>query len=116
MAFPATYNFSYYRGDTYELIVTPKDDAGNAFPLEGYFATFAIGAARGTGDYVEGEAEINNSTIRCAITPETLLPSGSNLVYDIEIANYLADPYPKVFTLLTGNIAITEQVGSETSS
>jgi len=42
MAFPAVFNISYYRGDTYEFRIYPKDANGNAFPLTGYDANEGV--------------------------------------------------------------------------
>jgi len=48
MAFPGTYNFSYYRGDTYEFIIYPKNSLGGSYDLEaGHTAEFNIATARG---------------------------------------------------------------------
>jgi len=40
MAFPGSYNFSYYRGDTAQFVVRPKTSTGAAFNLTGYTAAF----------------------------------------------------------------------------
>ena len=34
MAFPGTYNFNYYRGDTNEFVISPKNSDGTTFQLE----------------------------------------------------------------------------------
>jgi hypothetical protein len=47
MAFPGTYNFNYYRGDTFSFIIAPKNSTGGAFPLTGYSAEFNIATSRG---------------------------------------------------------------------
>ena len=47
MAFPGTYNFNYYRGDTFQFIVRPKDANGDQFDLDGYTAGFTIASSRG---------------------------------------------------------------------
>ena len=43
MAFPGTYNFSYYKGDTNEFVIRPKNSSGSAFDLTGYSAGLFIG-------------------------------------------------------------------------
>lgn len=49
MAFPGTYNFSYYKGDTYQFLVFPKDSSGNTFDLSSFTASrFTIATKRGT--------------------------------------------------------------------
>ena len=62
MAFPGTYNISYYKGDTYEFRVYPKDSSGAVFDLTDYAVKFTISTSRGaTGipDQLEGVAEIS---------------------------------------------------------
>jgi hypothetical protein len=59
MAFPGTYNFSYYRGDTYQFIVRPKNANGTVFTLDDYSdgALFTIANRRGsTGTQVVATA------------------------------------------------------------
>ena len=120
MAFPGTYNISYYRGDTYEFKIYPKDASGAAFPLTGYDLSegvkFTISSDRGTAgidDQIEGYSAISadRTHITCAIRPENgnLLTPTFNYVYDVEI-NKAGTPYNIVRTLLTGGISVTDQV------
>jgi hypothetical protein len=120
MAFPAVFNISYYRGDTYEFRIYPKDASGNPFPLTGYDLTegvkFTMSTERGEGgigDQLEGYAQISSdrSYIDCAILPENGVDMdfSLNYVYDVEISKS-ATPYPIVITLLTGTISVTEQI------
>jgi hypothetical protein len=120
MAFPAAFNISYYRGDTYEFRIYPKDASGNAFPLTGYDPTegvrFTMSTERGEagiGNQLFGYAKISNdaSYIDCAILPENgqdMLFS-DNYVYDVEISKS-GLPYDTVITLITGTISVQEQV------
>jgi len=50
MAFPGTYNFSYYRGDTYQFVIRPKNANGTTFALDAYAgnAAFTIANVRGS--------------------------------------------------------------------
>ena len=117
MAFPGTYNISYYKGDTLEFRIYPKDATGDPFPLADYGnTTFTISTARGTtgvADQVEAYASISDDAthILCAIRPadSTSLVAGTTYVYDVEISKS-ATPYPYTYTLLTGNINVTDQV------
>jgi hypothetical protein len=122
MAFPGTYNINYYKGDTLEFRVYPKDSAGNIFPLSQYVSPagttkFTIAPRRETlleGETaISGYAQISNDQayILCAITPANgeLLVPGTEYVYDIEIARADAN-YDYVYTLLTGTISVTGQV------
>lgn len=119
MAFPGTYNINYYKGDTLEFRIYPKDSNGDPFPLSQYVepngtTRFTISSARGsTENLVTGYAVISNDQtyILCAITPANgaELVAGTEYVYDVEIARSDA-PYDFVYTLLTGTISVIEQV------
>ena len=113
MAFPGTYNFSYYRGDTYQFIVRPKKANGTVFTLDDYSdgALFTIANRRGsTGTQVVATAtvDITNHIITCTITPEQgrELTAGTTYVYDVQIENGASI----VYTLLTGSITVTDDI------
>jgi hypothetical protein len=111
MAFPGTYNFNYYRGDTFEFIVRPKDASGQAFDLDGYTAAFTISNFRGASasqSYV-ADAIVNtvDNLVTCTIdagTGRNLIPS-VNWVYDVEITDDI-----NTFTLITGSITVTDDI------
>ena len=119
MAFPGTYNFSYYQGDTLEFRIYPKNADGSAFDLSGYAnATFKLATARGNSaealaSQVECSATIYASQgyILCTIPPTV----GSNLdaslqyVYDVQIRKS-ATPYDYIYTLMTGTVSVTDDV------
>lgn len=128
MAFPGTYNINYYKGDTFEFRVFPKDSAGAVFSLAEYATgvaadpatasvSFTIAPSRGTlddpSDAVSGYIAISsdNTYLQCAITPTNgaELTAGTSYVYDIHIAK-TGSPYPLDFTLLTGTISVTDEV------
>jgi len=120
MAFPAVFNILYYRGDTYEFRIYPKDSSGNPFPLGGYDPVngvkFTMSTERGEAgisDKLEGYSRIapDGSFISCAILPEngSDMDFSLNYVYDVQISK-AGDPYSLVTTLLTGIISVTEQV------
>jgi hypothetical protein len=113
MAFPGTYNFSYYRGDTYQFIIRPKNSNGSVFLLDDYegSADFTIANVRGSsGVQVAGTAivDTNNHIITCTISPTVgrELVAGTTYVYDVQISNG-ADI---IFTLLNGSITITDDI------
>lgn len=118
MAFPGTYNFNYYRGDSFEFIVRPKDASGQQFSLNGYIGRFTIANNRGPSATLryEGVAEVNtvDNIVTCTI------PSGigRNLnpsqvwVYDVEVSNDVT-----TFTLITGSITVTDDItGAESGA
>jgi hypothetical protein len=116
MAFPGTYNFNYYKADTYEFRVYPKNASGSAFDLAGFTPEFTISTARGTtgvANQVQAYSEIPSGQpyILCAIRPADggSLVAGTSYVYDIEITKAGAT-YPFTYTILTGNITVTDQV------
>lgn len=116
MAYPGTYNFSYYRGDTLEFNIYPKNNAGAPFNLAGYTVDFNIATARGVPSNQQISPYVaispDSTFIACAITPADgeLLTAGQTYVYDIEIRKLDDLNYPKVYTILNGNISVVEQV------
>lgn len=116
MAFPGTFNFSYYKADTYSFIVRPKDSDGSAFILTGYTPEFTIAEARGpagVSTQIEAFSSIppGENYIECVIRPTdgTQLDASKDYVYDVEISKS-GDDYNFVFTLLTGSISVTDQI------
>lgn len=112
MAFPATYNFNYYRGDTNEFVLRPKNADGSSFALDSYLgnASFTIANKRGSAAVqTSAQAIINTNldTITCTILPAVgrTLTAGT-YVYDVQIV----DGSTKVFTLLTGTITVTDDI------
>jgi hypothetical protein len=120
MAFPGTYNISYYKGDTLEFRIYPKDSSGAAFDLSGFStAKFTIATARGAGaTQIIATASISSDSINnltyvtCAITPAqgATLDPAIQYVYDVEISRTVPGSYPYVYTLVTGTITLTDQV------
>jgi hypothetical protein len=111
MAFPGTYNFNYYRGDTFSFIIRPRDAAGNPFPLNLFTSSaFTIADKRGpTIDSRSASTVIDSvaGTITCTISPSVgrELVTNKIWVYDVQISNT-----SETFTLLNGNITVTDDV------
>jgi len=110
MAFPGTYNFNYYRGDTFAFIIRPRDAAGGTFPLGSFTSSiFTIADKRGpTNNSRTGTAIIDPvaGTVTCTISPAV----GRNLgvqtwVYDVQISNV-----SETFTLLNGDITVRDDI------
>lgn len=140
MAFPATYDFNYYKGDTFEFRIYPKKDDGTAHLLGAFTvptnfannpdyvldvsapydsAQFTISTVRGSaGVPIKCFAKISDdgTFVQCAIRPSdgNQLNAGTEYVYDVEVraaqGNYENPFYEKVYTLMTGKITITDQV------
>jgi len=91
MAFPATYNISYYRGDQYDFVVNPKNPDGSAFDLTGYTSLFIVATERGdaTKFIGYGSASVDASTDTITITK-----TSSSTVY----------------TILTGALSVNQDV------
>jgi hypothetical protein len=123
MAFPATYNFRYYRGDTYQFILRPKNADGTNFDLTPFMynavtnpnnVRFVIANQRGTGVSVvsypaSGAVDDSDDTVTCTITPDVGddLTASITWVYDVQIADAVNDI---VYTLLTGTISVTDDI------
>jgi hypothetical protein len=117
MAFPGTYNFNYYRGDTFEFIIRPKDGAGNPFSLSGFEGEMTIANRRGvdnleieTDNIVSFPGQVVKDTtggLICTILPTIgrQLTEGVAWQYDVEITSD-----SEVFTLLRGTITVTDDI------
>lgn len=109
MAFPGTYNFNYYRGDTNQFVIRPKNANGSSFDLTDYTATFTVANRRGsTGTQYEMVAVVNELTdiITCTIEPnDGRLLSPGTFVYDVQIDNGI-----QIYTILTGSITVTDDI------
>lgn len=109
MAFPGTYNFNYYRGDTNQFIIRPKNANGESFNLTGYTADYFIANRRGaTGTQYEANAVVDtvNNIVTCTITPSVGRQiSAGTYVYDVQIDNGI-----QIYTLLTGTVTVTDDI------
>ena len=112
MSYPATYNFSYYRGDTYQFNILPKDAAGVAFPLTGYNAIFSIAPSDGSSAAVEaptGSAVISGGEVQCQI----LSDFGKNLLIKPYIYDITIKKAALVYTILKGTITVSPDVKAD---
>ena len=74
MAFPGTYNFDYYRGDTFQFVITPKTSTGATFQLDAYSAagaTFTISTSRGDNPTTKISNVANSSMLAAIINTTT---------------------------------------------
>jgi hypothetical protein len=113
MAFPGSYNFSYYRGDTATFVVRPKTSAGAAFDLTDYTGSFVIANRRGsTGTQYACTATVDATadTVTCTITPSVgrSLAAGT-YVYDVQITNVVPTP-DVIYTILNGTVTVTDDI------
>lgn len=129
MAFPGTYNFNYYKGDTFEFKVYPKTSAGSAFDLSTYHpdnggngAAFTISTARGSSGVADkivcsATISLSDNSITCRISPTNgnlLNQINQQYVYDVEISKGSGST-ATVFTLINGLISVTDQVTGATA-
>jgi hypothetical protein len=123
MAFPGTYNFNYYAGDTFEFFVYPKNSTGGVFDdLTDYTPLFVVAESRGASasiinsldDITSASATVQDGDhVSCTILPDGGRQlTNSTYLYDIQIenTNALSTSFGKVFTLLTGTINVTQDV------
>jgi hypothetical protein len=110
MAFPGSYNFNYYRGDTAQFVIRPKNANGSAFDLTGYTSQFFVANQRGSAaTQYEAQAVVNATTdiVTCTILPgvgRQLAPG--TYVYDVQITTGAS----VIYTLLTGLITVTDDI------
>lgn len=114
MAFPATYNVQYYKGDLYQFVIRPKTSAGEIYPIDDatYYAYFRISTERNgdADDTIEANTSITDNAVTCELRPtqgNTLTP-GTTYYYDVSIQDQ-ADAYI-LYTLLTGTISVTGDI------
>lgn len=110
MAFPATYNFNYYQGDTYDFTILPKNSDGTPFDLEDYTAEFTVSTERGSGGtryYCTAVVDVNTTTVTCTIPHLTGRDFNTTIthVYDVQITKG-----SQVHTLLTGTISVQKEI------
>jgi hypothetical protein len=124
MAFPGTYNFNYYAGDTFEFFVYPKNSTGGVFDdLSNYTALFLVATSRGASASAAAIDSLDNTEALATVEDGdhvscTIKPAGGRKLtapsyfYDLQIENTSASSssYGKVFTLLTGTISVTQDV------
>jgi hypothetical protein len=122
MAFPGTYNFNYYAGDTFEFFIYPKNSTGGVFDdLTDYTPLFVVAESRGASASVIDSLDITSASatvqdgdhVSCTILPDGGRQlTNSTYLYDIQIenTNALSTSFGKVFTLLTGTINVTQDV------
>lgn len=120
MAFPGKYDIQYYKGDTFEFRIYPKDTSGQQFNLDNY-STAKFTISNYAGEAVAGKTKVtinafasvddSKQFILCAIRPidAAAMLTYSSFVYDIEISKTSGD-YDYVYTLVSGTISVTEQV------
>jgi hypothetical protein len=110
MAFPGSYNFNLYRGDTTQFVIRPKNANGSAFDLTGYTSQFFIANQRGSAaTQYEAQAVVNATTdiVTCTVLPgvgRQLAPG--TYVYDVQITSGAS----VIYTLLTGTITVTDDI------
>ena len=122
MAFPGTLNFSYYKGDTYEFKIYPKNVNGATFDLSTYTtSSFTISTARGASgvsSQIACTAVISETDdyVLCTIKPanSATMNAGTTYVYDVEVSKTVSGA-PVVHTLLTGSIEVTDHVTGATA-
>jgi hypothetical protein len=113
MAFPATYNFNYYRGDSFDFIINPKNPNGTSFDLDGFTSLFTIASSVTPQNVVVaelGDSLVNSqtATVACSITPEIGVSlSAGPYIYDVEVFN---SETSVTHTLLRGTITVTQDV------
>jgi hypothetical protein len=115
MAFPASYSFSYYKGDTLEFVIIPKNSDGSAFDLDGYSADFTIATARGTSTTsnpitqytAQAVVDSADNIVTCTILPGVgITLSAGTYVYDVQIDASASE----IYTLVTGTISVTDHI------
>ena len=116
MAFPATYDFNYYRGDTYSFTIRPKQANNATYPLDNFTAKFVVSESRGAAGIASAvichtSLDTVSDTLTCKIRPADGIQLDPTKVYyyDVQITgsgSNLGD----VYTLLTGKITVQDDI------
>lgn len=109
MAWPHTYNFNYYTGDLYQLVLYPKQD-DQQFNLSGFTSLFVVATERGNINSTifsnSPQVSASPSRLLCTISPQNgQLLTGASYIYDIEITKN-----NETYTLLTGSISVQNDI------
>ena len=113
MAYPYTYNFDYYVGDSYQFVIRPKVYNENTEELEEvnlseYNSLFVVATQRGnsSANVFSSSPQVSASpySLLCTISPANgMLLTGASYIYDVEITNKTNSADRT--TLLTGTIS-----------
>lgn len=109
MAFPATYDFDYYIGDSKEFVIYPGARNGAPMDLSGYTAMMVISNEKAPNPAWSVDADVSlnatDNSIYCYIAPDVgnQLTAGTSYYYDVEIRRTL-EGKEKVYTLVAGTI------------
>jgi hypothetical protein len=116
MAFPATYNIRYYKGDLYQFVIRPKTSAGDIYPIDDatYDAYFRISTSRGglPEETISADTSIGDNSVTCELRPFTGdgLTPGVTYFYDVSLKD--KEDSNVVYTLLTGSITVTGDIAT----
>jgi hypothetical protein len=113
MTWPYTYNITYYYGDSFDLVLYPREN-NISYDLTGKTSLFSVATERGNPEAIvisaSPQMSASPSRLICSIAPELgLALTGNSYVYDIEIRNG-----NEVYTLLTGDVAVEKDVTPNT--
>lgn len=111
MAFPATYNISYYSGDTYQFIIKPKNSDGSSFNIAStiYTPKFYISTSRNGLSTATLEANAVISSAAYSIVGKVLTSNVATLATSTT-HNYLAGDSVSISgvdSTFNGNYTIT---------
>lgn len=119
MAFPGTYNINYYKGDTFEFNVYPKNSDGTVFNLNtdpAYTPTFTIATKRGSGSVVGSDfaATLVQSSLTVTLTSGTTdnIKAGQKIVKKSGTGVFATDVY---VTAVTSSTTFTVSSGHTTA-
>lgn len=113
MALPKEYNFDYYAGDLYQLVLYAKNDDGSQYDLTDHSGLLTVSTERGNPatDIFSASASISTSPSRIVMTISPYngsLLTGASYVYDLEISEN-SNP-EDIYTFVTGRINVQQGV------
>lgn len=111
---PATYNFTYYRGDTLPLTVKLYDANGQSLDVNSWTGvTFGLNKERGNyTNTVALSASLDKitSTVTCSITSGIGNVLDGSYFYDITLYKVSGSVVTEEYTVMTGTIQVIDDV------
>lgn len=111
---PASYNITYYRGDTFTLTVKVLDANGQNLNVQ-RFDSVTFGLNRDRGVYsnpitMSAALDKNNSTVTCTIGPTVGATLSGSYQYDIVLYKLNGGLVSEEYTVMTGTVTVQDDV------
>lgn len=111
---PATYNITYYRGDSFSLTIKVYDANGQPLDMNAWTGvTFGLNKERGSYTNTIGLGAVLNksqSLITCSISTGTGDTLSGSYFYDVTLYKLSANVVTSEYTVMTGSLTVVNDV------